>query len=96
MELGGRPPCFSQEGTAIVAVDVNDVGGQETVQMIMDADGGRAVYVHADVSKAADCERMVAAAEDVFGKLNVLFNNAGIMHSRRTMTPSTPRKMSGI
>ena len=72
---------FAQEGADIVAVDVNDEGGQETVQMIMDADGGRAVYVHADVSKAADCERMVAAAEDVFGKLNVMFNNAGIMHS---------------
>ena len=71
---------FAQEGAAIVAVDVNDVGGQETAQMVMDA-GGQAIYVHADVSKAADCERMVAAAEDVFGKLDVLFNNAGIMHS---------------
>ncbi len=71
---------FAQEGAAIVAVDVNDVGGQETVDMVMDA-GGRAIYVHADVSKARDCERMVAAAEDVFGKLNIMFNNAGIMHS---------------
>lgn len=71
---------FAQEGAAIVAVDVNDVGGQETVQRLTDA-GGQAIYVHADVSKAADCERMVAAAEDVFGKLDVLFNNAGIMHS---------------
>ena len=72
---------FAQEGADIVVVDVNDAGGQETVQMIMDGGGGRAIYVHADVSKARDCERMVAAAEDVFGKLNVLFNNAGIMHS---------------
>ena len=71
---------FAQEGAAIVAVDVNDVGGQETVELVMDA-GGRAIYVHADVSKARDCERMVAAAEDVFGKLNIMFNNAGIMHS---------------
>ena len=71
---------FAQEGAAIVAVDVNDVGGQETAQMVMDA-GGQAIYVHADVSKAADCERMVAAAEDVCGKLDVMFNNAGIMHS---------------
>lgn len=34
----------------------------------------------ADVSKAADCEKMVAVAEKQFGALNVLFNNAGIMH----------------
>lgn len=71
---------FAQEGAAIVAVDVNDVGGQETVELVMDA-GGRAIYVHGDVSKARDCERMVAAAEDVFGRLNIMFNNAGIMHS---------------
>jgi NAD(P)-dependent dehydrogenase (short-subunit alcohol dehydrogenase family) len=37
--------------------------------------------VKADVSKAADCEAMVAAAEKEFGKLTVLFNNAGISHA---------------
>lgn len=72
---------FAQEGAAIVAVDVNDAGGVETVKMV-DAAGGRATYVHADVAKAADCEQMVRVAEEQFGKLNVLFNNAGIMHSR--------------
>jgi len=70
---------FSREGAAIVAVDVNDEGGNETVEMVT-SQGGRAVYVHADVSLSADCERMVAVAEKEFGKLNVLFNNAGIMH----------------
>jgi NAD(P)-dependent dehydrogenase (short-subunit alcohol dehydrogenase family) len=70
---------FSQEGAAIVAVDVNDEPGNETAEMIKSR-GGRAVYAHADVSLAADCERMVATAETEFGKLNVLFNNAGIMH----------------
>ncbi len=42
---------------------------------------GSALYCHADVSKAADCERMVGVAEEAFGKLDILFNNAGIMHS---------------
>jgi NAD(P)-dependent dehydrogenase (short-subunit alcohol dehydrogenase family) len=37
--------------------------------------------VHADVSKAADAEAMVRTAEESFGKLNVLFNNAGISHA---------------
>ena len=40
-----------------------------------------ALGVRADVSKAADCERMVAEAEKAFGRLDVLFNNAGIMDS---------------
>jgi NAD(P)-dependent dehydrogenase (short-subunit alcohol dehydrogenase family) len=45
--------------------------------------------VPADVSKAADCERMVAEAEKRFGRLNVLFNNAGIMHARDDDSVST-------
>lgn len=69
---------FAKEGAAIVVVDVNDKGGAETVSMVEGA-GGKAVYVHADISKAADCAKMVQVAEESFGKLNVLFNNAGIM-----------------
>jgi NAD(P)-dependent dehydrogenase (short-subunit alcohol dehydrogenase family) len=69
---------FAKEGAAIVVVDVNDQGGAETVSMVESA-GGKAVYVHADISKAADCANMVQVAEESFGKLNVLFNNAGIM-----------------
>ncbi|MCE7989526.1 MAG: SDR family oxidoreductase [Caldilinea sp. CFX5] len=69
---------FAKEGAAIVVVDVNDKGGAETVGMIESA-GGKATYVHADISKAADCAKMVQVAEETFGKLNVLFNNAGIM-----------------
>lgn len=71
---------FAQEGAAVVVADINDEGGQNTVNEIIAA-GGKAVYVHADVSKASDCEAMVAAAESNFGKLNILFNNAGLMHS---------------
>ena len=72
---------FAQEGAKIVAVDVNDAEGEKTVSEIK-ATGGEAIYTHADISKAADCENMVKAAEDQFGKLNVMFNNAGIMDSR--------------
>lgn len=69
---------FAREGAALVLADVNDASGEETAQLVRAA-GGQAVYVHADVSRAADCEKMVAAAESSFGKLNILFNNAGIM-----------------
>jgi len=70
---------FAGEGAAIVVVDVNDEEGRKTVEMI-EAEKRRAVYVHADVSRAEDCNSMVAAAEKEFGQLNILFNNAGIMH----------------
>jgi NAD(P)-dependent dehydrogenase (short-subunit alcohol dehydrogenase family) len=72
---------FSSEGAKVVVVDVNDKGGQETVQMIRDK-GGDATYCHADVSKSSDCEKMVQVAEKTYGALHVLFNNAGIMHSQ--------------
>ena len=71
---------FAQEGAAVVVADVNDVAGKETAELIQNQ-GGQAVYVRADVSKAADCENMVAVAEQTFGKLHIVFNNAGIMHS---------------
>jgi NAD(P)-dependent dehydrogenase (short-subunit alcohol dehydrogenase family) len=72
---------FAAEGAAVVAVDIADKGGRETVAAI-EAAGGRAAFVHADVSKAQDAERMIASAERAFGRLSVLFNNAGILHSQ--------------
>ena len=70
---------FADEGAAVVVADVADAGAEETVAMVEKA-GGRAISLHADVSQAADCERMVAAAEETYGRLDILFNNAGIMH----------------
>ena len=68
---------FSKEGASIAVVDVNEQAANETAAMIPDA-----VAIRADVSKAGDCQHMVAAAEQAFGRLNVLFNNAGIMHAK--------------
>jgi NAD(P)-dependent dehydrogenase (short-subunit alcohol dehydrogenase family) len=79
---------FSKEGAAVVAVDVNEQAAQETAGMIKNA-----IAVKADVSKAADCQNMVAAAEKKFGRLNVLFNNAGIMHSKDDDAISTPEEV---
>lgn len=70
---------FAREGAAVVVADVNDSAGQAVVAEISAA-GGQASYVRADVSKATDAEAMIAHAETTFGKLHVLFNNAGISH----------------
>jgi len=72
---------FAREGARVVVVDVNDAAG-EGVAAELKAAGGEALYVHADVSKAADAEAMIHAAETSFGKLDVLFNNAGISHPK--------------
>lgn len=70
---------FAREGAQVVVADVNDAGGIETVGAIKN-EGGNAIYVHADVSKVTDAEHMIGTAEEQFGRLNVLFNNAGISH----------------
>ena len=71
---------FAAEGASVVCVDLNQEAIQAVAQEVTDQ-GGAAVGVAGDVSRAADCEAMVAVAEQQFGKLDVMFNNAGIMHS---------------
>ena len=66
---------FAAEGANVVLTDVNDEAGETTASSI----GERAFYVHADVSQEADARSMVAAAIERFGRLDVLYNNAGIM-----------------
>jgi NAD(P)-dependent dehydrogenase (short-subunit alcohol dehydrogenase family) len=71
---------FAKEGASVVVVDINEDNGKNTVQEI-EAAGGKAIFKHADVSKASDCEAMIKAAEDTYGALHILFNNAGISHA---------------
>jgi NAD(P)-dependent dehydrogenase (short-subunit alcohol dehydrogenase family) len=75
---------FSKEGAAVVCVDVNENAARDTASSIKNS-----IAVKADVSKAADCQQMVMAAERQFGKLHVLFNNAGIMHADDDNAEST-------
>jgi NAD(P)-dependent dehydrogenase (short-subunit alcohol dehydrogenase family) len=69
---------FAAEGAAVVAVDLDAASAEATVAAVVDG-GGRAAAIRADVSHADDCASMVAFAEETFGRLDVLFNNAGVM-----------------
>jgi NAD(P)-dependent dehydrogenase (short-subunit alcohol dehydrogenase family) len=69
---------FATEGACVVVADMDEKGGRQTVADI-EKNGGKAVFVKTDVSQSADCRQMVEMAERSYGKLNVLFNNAGIM-----------------
>ncbi len=73
---------LAREGAAVVAAGLpNDERGAETVALI-EAEGGRAVYVGADVAREADCEAMAQAALDHFGRLDYCVAAAGILHAR--------------
>lgn len=64
-------------GNVVVNYQGRSEAAEETAAAIR-ANGGQALVVQADVSVAADVERLVAAALDAFGQIDVLVNNAGI------------------
>jgi NAD(P)-dependent dehydrogenase (short-subunit alcohol dehydrogenase family) len=70
--------ALAEAGAAVVIADIDDGGGQETVALI-ERSGGKAAFVRADVTRREDLERMVAFAEETFGGLDILHNNAGII-----------------
>ena len=69
---------FAQEGASVVVVDLNIEAAEETVKSIRAA-GGKAIAVEADVADEASVQAMVASAVEAFGRIDVLYNNAGIM-----------------
>jgi NAD(P)-dependent dehydrogenase (short-subunit alcohol dehydrogenase family) len=74
---------FAQEGAKVVVAARRVDQGGGVVQRIVDA-GGKAHFVRADVSRAADAEHMVAATLERFGRLDCAVNNAGIAGPRFT------------
>ncbi|GAA5882239.1 hypothetical protein JCM16303_002299 [Sporobolomyces ruberrimus] len=73
---------FANEGAHVVAADINYEAAQRTVDLIAKECPGsvKALAVKADVSKEGEVKEMVAKAVAEFGRLDVMFNNAGIMH----------------
>lgn len=68
---------FAKEGAKIVVVDFNEGGANETVEAIQ-AHGGEAIAVIADVSDQAAVKNFIQKALDAFGRIDILFNNAGV------------------
>src|SRR3954462_5028725 len=69
--------AFAAEGASVVAADVSEQGNQETVRLI-EEQGGRALAVRCDVSRAQDVAAALARTAEAFGRLDFAFNNAGI------------------
>jgi 3alpha(or 20beta)-hydroxysteroid dehydrogenase len=69
---------FVREGAAVVLGDVLDDEGKK-VEAEIRANGGRATYVHLDVTRESDWQAAVATAVSTYGKLDVLVNNAGVL-----------------
>ena len=68
---------FAAEGAKVVICDVNDAGGQATATAI----GKGTLYVHADTGSKKDADALIDAAVAAHGRIDVLVNNAGIVHA---------------
>jgi len=69
---------FARAGAAVALADLDEAGGEEVMRQI-EQDGGRAIFVRCDVSRATDCQRAVRMTVEKLGGLDILFNNAGII-----------------
>ena len=70
---------FARHGAAVAIADLDPAAGPAVACQI-ESEGGRAIFVPVDVSRAADCRRAVEQTIKAFGRLDILFNNAGIIH----------------
>lgn len=68
---------FAREGAAVVVNDVNLPAGEQVAAEIQAA-GGKAVFIAADMRSTPQVEQLYAEAKRAFGKVNVLYNNAGV------------------
>ena len=85
---------FAREGARVVVSDIDATSAHGTARRIVDA-GGEAVGLHADVTSAADAERLTQVAVERFGGLDVLVNNAGIA-SAGTVCEVTPEEWDRV
>src|SRR6476661_5170264 len=69
---------FAAEGARVVVAEYSEAAGAETVDIVRAA-GGEATFVKADVSSESDAKAMVDHAISTYGRLDCLYNNAGVM-----------------
>jgi NAD(P)-dependent dehydrogenase (short-subunit alcohol dehydrogenase family) len=80
---------FASEGARVVVADFSEEGGEETVRLVRDA-GGEAAFVRTDISSEADAKAMVDHAIATYGRVDTLYNNAGIMPEEDHSVVDTP------
>lgn len=69
---------FAREGASVIVTDINEQAGEETVRHIQQA-GGSAAFVQANITNEGEVKALVEAAITRFGRVDILYNNAGVM-----------------
>jgi NAD(P)-dependent dehydrogenase (short-subunit alcohol dehydrogenase family) len=82
---------FAQAGANVVIAARDPERGRQAVQQVL-AVAGQALFVACDVRTVADCQKTVQTALDRFGRLDILFNNAGVIYVDRTVENTTDQE----
>ncbi len=75
---------FAKEGANVAVTGRNEKRGHTVAEKIRN-DGGKAIFIRADVRKTEECRRAVDETLRVFGRLDILFNNAGVFYPHTTL-----------
>jgi len=84
---------FAAEGSMVVVCDINAEAGEEVAQKIKDS-GGEAAFLKVDVASGDDAKRMIDTTVDSYGRLDILFNNAGV--AGETLDDTTEEKFRKV
>ena len=79
--------AFAAHGARVTVADRNELAGRQVAQAIVD-EGGTAIAVEADVTEEPACRRVVECTVEAFGRLDVLFNNAGVIRRATVLETS--------
>src|SRR5919201_954572 len=82
---------FAREGAKLVVADMNDEGGHQTVHPITE-NGGEAIFVRTDVSKAVEVQALISTAVETYGRLDCAHNNAGVSSPVRASIADYPEE----
>ncbi|PYX34159.1 MAG: short-chain dehydrogenase [Acidobacteria bacterium] len=75
---------FAREGAKVAITGRNETRGHSVTARILET-GGQAIFLRTDVRKAAECKRAVDEAMHSFGRLDILFNNAGVFYPQTAL-----------
>ena len=75
---------FAKQGAKVAITGRNEKRGHAVTEQIM-KDGGDAIFLRTDVRKANECRRAVDETVTSFGRLDILFNNAGVFYPHTTL-----------
>ena len=73
---------FAREGAEVIILEINKIGGKEVVSRIL-SQGGKSYFIETDISSVVSVERAFKHIKEIYGRLDVIYNNASVFWSQK-------------